>query len=129
MTTVTAVSYSAAAKKAANDELLALIDAGAAAGSIKIRDSNDVLLAEIPLDDPAGSVDAITGVLTLTIDGDDGAPTAGTAEYGEVCDSDDLVHIVMPVAEGGSAVNGYLVINSKTILEGTKIVITNATVG
>ena len=129
MTTVTAVSYSLDVKVAANTALRDSIDGGTGAGSIKIRDSSDVLLAEMPLSDPCGSVDVGTGVLTLSVAGNEATPTAGTAEYGEVCDSDDNVKIIMPVQEGGSAVAGYLVIDSTTILEDTIVSIASATVG
>lgn len=129
MTTVTEVSYSVAAIEDAHDALLALIDAGASNGNIKIYDDADVLLATIPLDDPAGTVSAVTGQLTLAIDGDETDAAAGTAEYATVSDSDGTVHITMPVAEGASAVSGYCVINSLTILDGATVTVSSATVG
>ena len=129
MTTVTEVSYSVAAKDAANDALVVLIDAGASNGNIKIYDDADVLLATIPLDDPCGTVSAVTGVLTLAIGGDETDATAGTAEYATVSDSDGTVHITMPVAEGASPAAGYLVINSLSILAGATVTVSSATVG
>jgi hypothetical protein len=129
MTTVTEVSYSVAAIEDAHDALVALIDAGASNGNIKIYDSADVLLATIPLDDPCGTVSAVTGLLTLAIDGDETDATAGTAEYGTISDSDGTVHITMPVTTGSSASPGYLVINSLTILDGATVTVASATVG
>ena len=129
MTTVTEVSYSVASKKKGTDGIVELIDAGASNGNIKIYDDADVLLATIPLDDPCGTVSAETALLTFAIDGDETDATAGTAEYATVSDSDGTVHITMPVAEGSSAVSGYLVINSLTILDGATITVVSATVG
>lgn len=129
MTTVTEVSYSVSAIEDANTALVALIDAGTGAGTIKIYSSADVLLATITLDDPCGTVSGVTGVLTLAIAGDETDATAGTAEYATVSDSDGTVHITMPVAEGASAVSGYCVINSLTILDGATVTVSSATVG
>ena len=48
-------TYSVAALVAAHTSFRDLIDAGVAAGSIKIRSATDVLLAQIPLTDPCGT--------------------------------------------------------------------------
>ena len=47
MAAPTVATYSAAALVAANTSFKDLIDAGAGAGSIKIRDAADVLLARV----------------------------------------------------------------------------------
>jgi hypothetical protein len=65
--------YSADAIEAANTALLALIDAGSSNAEIKLYDDSDQLLATIPLNDPAGTVNASTGVLTITASGPDTA--------------------------------------------------------
>lgn len=129
MTTVTEVSYSVDAQEAAQQSLADLIDDGSSNGFIRIRSSDDTLLAEIPLDDPCGTVSSETGQLTLDIDGTDSDPTAGVAEYGEVCDSDGNVHITLPVQEGAEAVSGYLVMESVTLLDGSEVSVTSAIVG
>jgi len=73
-------TYSAAAKVAANTAFKILLDAESGPGSIAIRDNSDVLLAEIALTDPCGSVNGTTGQLTLTPDGrEESAPAGGTA--------------------------------------------------
>jgi len=122
-------TYSAAALIAAQTSFLDLIDAGVAAGSVKIRDGADVLLAEVPLTDPAGTVD-VAGQLTFTFSGPDTSADAdGTAAYGEFCDSNGLVHLSLPAQQGTSAVSGYLVINSLLIFSGAPVSIISATVG
>lgn len=130
MTVPTVATYSAAAKIAAHTEFLALIDAGSGPGSIKIRDSADVLLAQCPLDDPAGTVNGTTGQFTFAFDGrDESANASGTAAYAEVCDSDGTVHLALPTQAGSSAVSGYLVLNTLTIVSGLPVEILTATLG
>ena len=126
----TTATYSAAALVAANTAFKTLIDAGSGAGSIKIRDASDVLLAQIPLTDPCGSVNGTTGQLTITPSArDESADATGTAAYGEFCDSAGLVHLSLPAQAGSTAVNGKLVINSLSILAAGPVEVLSATVG
>ena len=130
MAVPTVATYSAAALVAANTSFKDLIDAGAGAGSIKIRDAADVLLAQIPLTDPCGTVNGTTGQLTITPSGrDESADATGTAAYGEFCDSDGLVHLSLPAQAGSAAVSGKLVINSLSIAAGGPVEVLSATVG
>lgn len=123
-------TYSAAALVAAHTAFKNLIDAGSAAGSIKIRSSADVLLAQVPLTDPCGTVNGTTGQLTITPSGrDESANASGTAAYGEFCDSDGLVHLSLPAQAGSSAVSGYIVINTLTIVAAGPVEVLSATVG
>lgn len=123
-------TYSAAAKIVAHTAFRDLIDSGSGAGFIRIRDSADVLLGQVPLDDPCGSVNGTTGQLTFAIDGPDtSADASGTAAYGEFCDSDGDVHLALPTQAGGSAVSGKLVLNTLTIVATGTITIISATIG
>lgn len=123
-------TYSAAALIAAHTTFRDLIDAGAGAGAIKIRDASDVLLAEIPLDDPCGTVNGTTGQLTLSIAGPDSSANAsGTAAYAEVCDSDGVVHLALPAQAGTTPVSGKIVINSLSIVSAGAVEIISATIG
>lgn len=123
-------TYSAAALVAAHTAFKDLIDAGTGAGSIKIRDASDVLLAQIPLTDPCGSVNGTTGQLTITPSArDESADATGTAAYGEFCDSDGLVHLSLPAQAGSTAVSGKLVINSLSILAAGPVEVVSVTVG
>lgn len=122
-------TYSAAAKIAAHTAFRDLIDSGSGAGFIRIRDSSDVLLAQVPLSDPCGSVNGTTGVITFSIAGlDSSADNNGTAAYGEVCDSDGDVHLSMAAQSGSSAVSGKLVLNTLTIIAGGPVGIVSATI-
>ena len=123
-------TYSAAALVAAHTSFKDLIDAGSAGGSIKIRDAADVLLAQVPLSDPCGTVNGTTGKLTFSIAGPDtSADASGTAAYGEFCDSDGLVHLSLPAQAGASAVSGKLVINTLSIIAGGPVSVLSATIG
>lgn len=123
------VTYSVEAKTAANAELLTLLDAGSANATIKLYTDADDLIAEIPLDDPAGAVDVDTGSLVLAIDGTDTALITGECTYAEIADSDGNVHVTLPVAEGNEGVDGFLVLNALVILQGVTVTIVEASVG
>ncbi len=130
MAVPTVATYSAAALVAAHTSFKNLIDAGSAGGSIKIRDASDVLLAQVPLSDPCGSVNGTTGQLTFSISGPDtSADASGTAAYGEFCDSDGTVHLSLPTQAGTVAVSGKLVINTLSIIAGGPVGIVTATIG
>lgn len=130
MAVPTVATYSAAALVAAHTAFKDLIDAGAGAGSIKIRDAADVLLATVPLTDPCGTVNGTTGQLTITPSGrDESADATGTAAYGEFCDSNGLVHLSLPAQAGSAAVSGKIVINSLSIVAGGPVEVLSATVG
>jgi hypothetical protein len=123
-------TYSAAALVAAHTSFRDLIDSGSGAGFIRIRDSADVLLAEVPLVDPCGAVNGTTGRLTLDIAGrDESADAGGTAAYGEICDSTGAVHLALPTQAGSAPVNNRLVLNSLAIVAGGPVEILSATIG
>lgn len=124
-------TYSVDAKEEAHKAFRDLIDAGSAAGRLKIRDSADVLLANIPLGDPCGTVSASTGVLTFDVTAaeDSSADATGTAAYGEFTDSDGNVHLSLPTQAGTTAVSGKLVLNTLAIVSGGPVKLVSATIG
>lgn len=122
-------TFSAEALIAAHNTLLALIDTGTA-GKWRVRDASDVLLAEGPLTDPAGTVNGSTGQFTLTPDGrDEAAAASGTVAYGEICESDNTVHLSLPAQAGGAPVSGKLVVNTLTVIAGLPFEILSITIG
>jgi len=130
MTAPSSATYSAAALVAAHTSFKDLIDAGSAGGSIKIRDAADVLLAQVPLSDPCGTVNGTTGQLTFSIAGpDSSADASGTAAYGEFCDSDGVVHLSLPAQAGTVAVSGKIVLNTLSIIAGGPVSVLSATIG
>lgn len=124
-------TYSAAALVAAHTSFRDLIDSGSAAGYVNVRDSADVLLAQIPLADPCGTVNGTTGQLVFNVASaeDLSANASGTAAYAEFCDSDGDVHLALPTEAGSSAVSGKFVINTLTIVLETPVQIVSATIG
>jgi hypothetical protein len=123
-------TYSAAALIAAHTSFRDLIDSGSGAGSVKVRDSADVLLATCPLDDPCGTVSGTTGQLTFAFDGrDESADASGTAAYAEFCDSTGAVHLSLPAQAGTVAVSGKIVLNTLTVVAGGPVEILSATIG
>jgi hypothetical protein len=123
-------TYSVAALVAAHTSFRDLIDAGAGAGSIKLRDNADVLLAQIPLTDPSGTVNAGTGQLTITASGPDtSADATGTCTYGEICDSDGTVLLSLPAQEGAAPVSGSIVLNTTSVVATTPVTLVSATIG
>lgn len=123
-------TYSAAALVAAHTAFRDLIDSGAGAGFVRIRDSADALLAQVPLSDPCGTVNGTTGQLTFSIAGPDtSADASGTAAYAEFCDSDGDVHLALPAQQGTTAVSGKIVLNTLSIIAGGTVTIISATIG
>ena len=123
-------TYSASALIAAHTSFRDLIDSGSGAGSIRILDSADVLLAQIPLTDPCGTVNGTTGQLTITPSGrDESADASGTAAYGEFCNSDGTVYLSLPAQVGTAAVAGKLVMNTLTVAAGGPVEVLSATIG
>ena len=126
----TVATYSPAALIAAHTSFRDLIDSGSGAGFIRIRDSADVQLAQIPLTDPCGTVNGTTGQLTITMSGrDESADASGTAAYGEFCNSDGTVYLSLPAQAGTAAVSGYIVINTLTIVAGGPVEVLSAVIG
>jgi hypothetical protein len=84
-------TLSTAARSAACDAVVDLVDGGSGAGKLKIRTSGAALLVEIDLADPAFGA-ASAGVATAADLPKAGVATgSGTADNAEVTDSDDTV--------------------------------------
>lgn len=123
-------TYSVAALVAAHTAFRDLIDGGAGAGFIRLRDAADVLLAQVPLSDPCGTVNGTTGRLTFAIAGrDESADADGTAAYGQFCDSTGSVHLALPVQQSLTPISGVIAMNSTTVIAGAPVEVVTATVG
>lgn len=130
MAVPTVATYSVAALVAAHTAFRDLIDSGAAAGFARFRDAADVLLAQVPLSDPSGTVNGATGQLTISIAGPDASADAdGTCAYVEFCDSDGDVHLALPAQAGTVPVPGKVVMNTLTIAALGPVAMLSATVG
>ena len=122
-------TYSAQALIDAQTSFRDLVDGGVSNGTIKLRDDTDVLLAEIPLTDPCGTIDG-AGLLTITASGPDtSADATGTCTYGEICDSAGTVCLSLPAQQGAAPVSGKVVISNTSIAVGAEISLISCTIG
>ena len=120
-----AVTYSTAVKTARMNAVIAQIDAGSAAGKLKLRDDSNNVLATFTLADPSGT--AASGVLTFDFDPDPSATAAltGTATNAIVTDSDDTVVISgLTVGTSGAEIN----MSSTSITSGQTVTLTTGTI-
>lgn len=126
-------TYSSAALVAAHTAFRALLDAHATLpASVRIRDAADVLLGEIPLAKPSGTVNAGTGQFIADVDPvprDDGAAAGGLAAYAELCDGAGAVHLALPCQAGTEPVAGKVVLQTLTIVVGAPIELVSLTLG
>lgn len=131
MATPSEATYSVAALAAAHQALADLIDAGSGPGFVRVRDSSDTLLAEIPLPVPCGTVDSMTGQLEFDVADarDDSAAAGGSVAYAEFCNGDGDVHLAIPAQQGTTANPGFFVMNTLTVVMGGPVQIMSATIG
>lgn len=115
-------TISSGAANDACDATTGRVDAGAAAGKLKIREGS-TLLVEIPLSDPAYSA-AVAGVATANGFPKSGtAVAAGTADNYQITDSDDNVEISGTAAQG----SGDLNMDNATIANGQQVDVNSLT--
>lgn len=123
-------TYSVIVLTAAQTAFRDSCDSGSAAAFLRIRTNADVLLATIPLNDPCGTVNSVTGQLTFNVaNASVAAAAGGTAAYGEFCDSTGAVHLAIPTQAGTAPVIGRIVINTLTIVAAGTVQLLSATVG
>ena len=113
----------------AQQAFLDRVDLGVSTAKIRLRDESDVLLAEIPLTDPAGTIDG-AGQLAITASGPDtSANNSGDCSYGEICDSDNNVRLTIPAESGATPVSGKIVLSNTTIAAGAAVSLVSCTIG
>ena len=130
-----AVYLSTAARNAAANGVVDLIDAGSGAGTLLIYDgtrpanantavSTQTLLATLTFSDPAFG-NAATGVATASsITGDSSADATGTASWARALDSDANVVADFSVGTSGADIN----LNSVSLVAGGTVDITSFTI-
>ena len=126
--------YATPAVVAANTSFLNLVDAGTNGGKIQLYTNDDTLLSTVRLGDanakPSGVVDSGTGTLTFTIDGPDtSANNSGTCTYGVITDDAGAILLSIPTVAGAAPVQGYLVLNSTSIVAGSQVTVVSAVIG
>ena len=117
-----AVTLSTAARNAACDAVVDLVDAGSGAGKVRIRQSSTTL-CDVTLADPAFG-NAATGVATAADLPKSGtAVAAGTADNFQVLDSDNTV--IWSGTAGESAAD--MILDNSDIANGQTVNITSFT--
>lgn len=120
-----AVTYSTAAKNARLTAVVGLIDAGAAAGKLKIRDGSNTVLATFTLADPCGSVSS--GVLTLDFDPDISATAGATGTAANAIITDDADTTVISGLTVGTT-GTDVILTSTSITSGQTVTIATGTI-
>lgn len=124
-------AFSAAAKIAAHQAFANLIDSGAGNGLLRIRNSGDILLAEITLVKPCGAVNPTTGQLVFDVGSvsDLAANATGTAQYAQFCNSAGTVYLTVEIIQSATPVSNKLVMPSISLLINNPVVLTSAIIG
>ena len=125
----TSVTYAASIIVTAHTAVLNAIDAGSSVGKFRFYDDSDNLLGEVLLQDPAGTVNGTTGVLTLLPDVAQTVSADGTCTYATITDSDNTVVVSIPVEAGDTAVSGKLVVNTTAFVSGASLDVLSASIG
>lgn len=113
-----------------SNTILGALDAGSGPAVVKIYDSGNVLLSELPLQDPCGSVNGGTGVLTLLIGvRDEAAAASGTASYATFCTSAGTEVFRLSIVAGTSPVPYTMVMPNPAIVVGAPVELTSVTIG
>lgn len=123
-----AITLTAAARNAACNAIVDLIDAGTGAGTIEIKSAASTVagtseVATLTFSDPAFG-DAASGVATASAITDDTSATGGTAGFFTIFDSNDVAVMQGTVATSGADLN----LSSVTIGAGDTVSISSFTV-
>jgi len=87
-------------------------------GYVAIFDAADVMLSKKEFSDPCGTVNAITGVATLTPSGAETAAVAGTAAYAVLASGDGVARHYLECITGLVAVEGKMALATLTVTAG-----------
>lgn len=104
------------------------IDSGTA-GSVKIKDASDIVLATIPLSYPCGTVNGTTGRLTITGGVDSSPVGGGNASHGYICDSTGKELIKLPAVASATPVDDSIALDSLTVTAGIPLEMVSCTIG
>ena len=121
-----AVTYTNAVKIARMNAVITLIDVGSGS-ELVIMESDDTVVANIPLADPSAPGAAGAGVITFTPGGmsDTNAPSGGTAAKAEINDGNGLT-VISGLTVGVGAED--IVLDSVSITAGQTVTISSATI-
>lgn len=124
------MAYTLPARIAAHQALLELLSDGASGTAVIRLLDGETILADLPIDHEASSVNAVTGVLTLAPA--DGAlwEESGTVDLAMLIARDETVlENGIPVESGFVASPGKVVLSSLTAISGGQVDLISAQVG
>ena len=117
------------ARNAAANDYINQIDAHATLpGYVAIYNSADVELVRQNFSDPCGTVDALTGNITITPTGTQSTTVAGTPSYAVMYDGAGVAKTALHVTIGAAPVVGECVISASPILAATPITFQTITI-
>lgn len=118
-----AITLTTAARNAACDAIVDLLDAGAGAGTLEFQTSGDVEVATLTFSDPAFG-NAATGVATASAITSDTNATGGTVAQFKVFDSDSNEVFEGSVGTSGQDIN----LNTLTVAASDTVAVSSLTV-
>ena len=118
-----AITLTTAARNAACDAIVDLLDAGAGAGTLEFQTSGDVEVATLTFSDPAFGA-AATGVATASAITSDTNATGGTVAKFRVFDSDSNEVLSGSVGTSGQDIN----LNTLSVAASDTVAVSSLTV-
>ena len=101
-----------------------------ASADCALTNAAGTVLAVIPLDTPAGTVDPVSGQLSIAFDGRcEAAAASGTAAYAKLRTSAGAVLITLPCRSGVSPLSGYVTLKALTVVAGSPFELDELTFG
>lgn len=131
MPSPTQATYSLEAKIAANTAIKELIDSDGYPGYIVFRNENDEEIFSEYFTDPCGTIDSVTGSLTLTLSTvEQTIYQSGTVAYAVIFTNSGSVECLrLPAEQGNSPVNGKAVLENLTLVGGETVEVASIVIG
>jgi hypothetical protein len=125
-----AITFNVDLLLAAHGAAIAAIDAAGGNAYVTVEDADNLVLSTLPLMRPCGTLNATTGRLTFAIGPrDEEAAASGDAHHGKLCDSNGKVWLSGPCAAGATPLDGYFMLRSLAVVQGTPFELLSMTLG
>lgn len=126
----TQATYSLEAKIAAHFAIKELIESDGSPGYISFRDENDEDMFFWYFTRPCGTIDSVTGSLTLTLStAQQTISQGGTVAYAVILSYLGTECLRLPAEQGNSPVNGKAVLGNLTFVGGETVEVASIVIG
>ena len=127
----TQATYSLEAKIAAHFAIKGLIESDRSPGYISFRDENDEEMFFGYFTNPCGTIDSVTGSLTLTLSTEQRTIyQGGTVAYVVIFTHSGTIECLrLPAEQGNSPVNGKAVLENLTLVGGETVEVASIVIG